>query len=238
MNNMEVIINKQTLNLELSDKRWFKRVNFDGRHQLSNDGSFQIRPLLGVQTLSSLAEFVFAMLVCALALFSLFLAENYLPFNALVITLSLFLFIFLIKRCALIRKFGFAVKNTAEISNNQIVIKKGAMKNRQDVFVMFGKDDIQEIVVNYTIKGQGKKADKAQIHQLKLIQNNGDEVALDGQRVCFYNILYLLVYFKYPVKYVNMAVDAAGTMTSIFLRLISLGALGIGIVYIASKAGL
>ena len=68
---MEVIINKHTLDLTLGDQQWFKRTRFKGMDELTEASSVTLKPMFAVNTLSSLAEFVFAMLVCLLSLAAL-----------------------------------------------------------------------------------------------------------------------------------------------------------------------
>lgn len=235
-------IAKHSLDLDLTDKDWFRYASFQGKSSLQADSVTRLQSLPALAVLSGWAEVFFALLVMAIALSSLYLVERYPRGIAFLICLGSFLTVFIIKRLVTIKKYGFGSKKVMTISQNHIEIEELAKKVKKGGSELVNKNDISEVVFNYTYIRKNKHrvggvANKTRtvLHTCDIHLNDGKTISLDAMRVGLFNVLYLLVFHQYPLKFRNTSAGGIGTMSIILLRLFALGAIGNALILLGNK---
>ena len=235
-------IAKHSLDLDLTDKDWFRYASFQGKSSLQADSVTRLQSLPALAVLSGWAEVFFALLVMAIALSSLYLVEHYPRGIAFLICLGSFLTVFIIKRLVTIKNYGFGSKKVMTISQNHIKIEELAKKVKKGGSELVNKSDISEVVFNYTyirknkhrVGGVANKT-RAVLHTCDIHLNDGKTISLDSMRVGLFNVLYLLVFHQYPLKFRNTSAGGIGTMSIILLRLFALGAIGNALILLGNK---
>ncbi len=233
---------KHSLELDLNDKTWFKYTAFEGKSSLQVDSVTSLKSLPALAMLSGLAEVVFALLVFAIALSSLYLEESFPPLIAFLICLGSFLTVFITKRLLTFKKYGFGAKRLITVSQNQLQVAELAKKAKRGGNATIAKEDISEIIFNYTFLrkhkrtlGQAMIKKTAVLHTCEIQLTSGEVIALDPIRVGLFNVLYLLVFHRYPLSYRNTSAGGMGSSSIIVLRLLALGAIGNALIMLGDK---
>lgn len=237
-------IAKHSLSLSLDNKKWFKYASFKERDSLTEQSCVSLKTLWGLSTLSFGMELLFALLVLVLAAWALYYPYEVKPLIALIGLLSCFLIIFFTKRILIFAKYGRRKSNEIVISKDSITIAGTGLRKTQKGSVTINRSDIKEVIVSYTYRDKRHRHTRDLIHIsrngarlmcMEVVTADGQHYVLDGMRIAYYNLLYLLIFFDYPLQYIR---SASGGMQVIFILLIrgfSLAAFGNAIIFTLSK---
>jgi len=233
-------IAKHRLELALNDKTWFRFVSLKDTSSLQENSVTHIKSMPALGVLSGGVEFTFAFLMYGLALSSFLLQSTFAPHLALLVCFIGFLVIFIIKRVLIYKKFGFGAKWMMTVSNEFLEINPLAKKTKIGSTLTLAKDEITDVTFNYTLekkyvltKGERVLKKSANLHACEISLKNGDVIVLDGMRIGFFDLLYLLIFHQYPLSYRNTAAGGASGIAVILLRLTSLVAIGCALVMLA-----
>jgi len=222
---------RHALDIDLDDKTWFRYAAFDGKSSLRESSVTKLDSLPALALLSGGAETCFAFLMFAIWIFSYYLQANVAPLLAFMIVFGSALFVFIAKRIAIYRKYGFGSQWVMTVSKEKLEVAKLAQKNKKAKALTINKCDISEIVFNYTMDkkykhkvGGGVVKNSARVHACEIHLKNGELIDIDGMRVGLFNLLYLLVFHEYPLVYRYCLSGGAGGAMILVLRLLSLSA--------------
>ncbi|QLE10066.1 hypothetical protein HYD28_14485 [Pseudoalteromonas shioyasakiensis] len=229
-------LSKHSLDLNLSDRVWFRFSTFYKKPVLQADSNTKLMSIPGLAVLSGGAEFLFFFMTIAIAVMSLVLQEMMQPISAFVTSVSCYLCVFFTKRIMIYNKFGFGRKWVMSISKDSLEIDRQAVKGKASKILHITKDDIKEIVFNYTFHGRSGRIvdDKtANLHACEIHQKDGKVVTLDNMRVGLFDVLYLLKFYQYPLFFKGTTAGGAGNIVILIMRLISLSAIISALVMLA-----
>ncbi|MCG7540416.1 MULTISPECIES: hypothetical protein [unclassified Pseudoalteromonas] len=223
---------KHTLDLSLTDKVWFKYVTLKNKNELNDNSQVSLKSIAALGMLSGGTEFLFALLVFALAVTASFIDGEYPRYIAFPACLIAFLIIFFTKRAMLYKKFGFGSQWVMDVSKNQLTISPKAIKTKVTGTQKIAREDITEITFHYLLlkdrKG-GRIKTTANLCFAEILLKDGTKVELNGTRVGFFDLLYLLIFFDYPLVYRNTSAGGSSDIAIILLRLLSLSAIAAGL---------
>lgn len=229
-------LSKHSLDLNLSDRVWFRYSTFYKKPVLQADSNPKLKSLPGLAVLSGGAEFLFFFMTIAIAVMSLVLQETMQPIPAFVTCVSCYLCVFVIKRIVIYNKFGFGRKWVMSISKDSLEIDRRAIEGKASKVLQIAKGDIQEVIFNYTFHGRGGhivNEKKANLHACEIHQKSGDVVTLDSMRVGLFDVLYLLKLHEYPLLFRSTTSGGTGNIVILIMRLISLSAIISALVMLA-----
>ncbi|WOC27231.1 hypothetical protein LY624_04915 [Pseudoalteromonas sp. N1230-9] len=222
---------KHSLELDLNDKNWFRYAAFKGKSSLTEDSITELETLPGLAVLSGRAEVLFAFMVFAISLSAFYLKDAVLPWLAFLICLGSFLAVFITKRIMTYKKYGFGFKWAMSISKNELKIDKLTFKKHTNRTVTIARDDIAEVIFNYTmdLKHRRKFGEAHRrlpsLHVCEIHLKNGDTLEIDGMRVGLFNVLYLMVFHDYPLSFRGTLAGGAGNVSILLLRMCALSAI-------------
>ncbi len=242
---------KHSLDLDLNDDIWFRYVHIKHKAPPHTNSTTDLKSIPAIALLSTPMELLCSLFVFATALSSFVLMEWISPLAAFSTCFALFLFVFILKRVLIFKKYGFGSRWVMSVSSDTLKVAETAKKAKVGGITEINRDDIREIIFNYTIlknrKGYGSRAwirKTAQLHACEVHLNNGDMIELDGNRIGFFDLLYVLIFHGYPLSYRGTSAGGVTQIGLILLRLMSLSAIGCALTMLlfplldAIKAGL
>ena len=129
------------------------------------------------------------------------------------------------------KKYGFGFKWAMSISKNELKIDKLTFKKHTNRTVTIARDDIAEVIFNYTmdLKYRRKFGEAHRrlpsLHVCEIHLKNGDTLEIDGMRVGLFNVLYLMVFHDYPLSFRGTLAGGAGNVSILLLRMFALSAI-------------
>lgn len=194
--------------LTLDDRHWFKDVYFKGKQNLNINSDITLRIITLFYPLGAAKQGLLSLglLLCgALPFITPSAIANYpdfpdvplavVIFNVLVIPAHLLLRRYLIKG-----QYGLADSQYLKVNQRRIalssLIRDGALPQvgHQEV----DKYNISEISVEY-----GAKRRRYHVHAIQIRLTTGETITLKNVYYPLKHLLYLMVYFDYPIKFVN-----------------------------------
>ncbi|WP_252094648.1 hypothetical protein [Pseudoalteromonas sp. SCSIO 43201] len=227
---------KHTLDLSLTDKVWFKYVSLKNKNELTDKSQVSLNSIAALGMLSGRAEFLFALLVFALAITASVVDGAYPRYIAFPACLFAFLIIFFTKRVMLYKKFGFGSQWVMDVSKEQLTISPQAIKGRASGTQKIARENISEVVFHYLLlkdKKSGKLKTTANLCFAEILLKDGTKVELNGTRIGLFDLLYLMVFFDYPLVYRNTSAGGSSDIAIILLRLLSLSAIAASLAKLA-----
>lgn len=237
-------IAKHSLSLSLENKKWFQYVSFDGRESLNEESSISLKTLWGLSTLSFGVELLFALGVVTLSAFALYYPNELPPLIAFIGLVLSFLLLFVSKRILTFMKYGRRKPNEVTLSKSSITIAGTGFRQVQKKAVTFNREDIKEIIVSYTYREKHYKSTKALVDVsrtgarlmcIEIVTLDGKRFSLDGMRIAYYNLLYLLIFFDYPLQYIRTGAGGMRVASILLVRVLSLAAFGNAVIFSLSK---
>ncbi|WP_105189657.1 hypothetical protein [Pseudoalteromonas sp. T1lg48] len=211
------------MKLELTDPVWFSYVHFKGQKQLSPHSVIKLPLLRLLATLSNKMEWLFSLLVLALALLPFILEPFFGPAAFVFIYFPVLVGVLMLKRIFFWRMFGADKKKLMVLSAEQIEVSPLVCAQLSETAVL-SRQDIARVKVYHTFthdQDVGSSGARASVNQIILVRKDHTEYKLDGYRIGLANVLYLLVYFDYPLEFIKQSIaHVPGHLWPLALRLI------------------
>ncbi|MEM0515253.1 hypothetical protein WCN91_07390 [Pseudoalteromonas sp. YIC-827] len=211
------------MKLELTDPVWFSYVHFKGQKGLSPHSVIKLPLLRLLATLSPKKEWLFALMVLALAPLPFILEPHFGPRGFVFIYFPALVGVLMLKRIVFWRTFGADKKKLLTLSAEQIEISPLACAQLSEKAVL-SRQQIAKVKVCYTLTHDhdvGSSGARASVNQITLVLENQSEYKLDGYRLGLANVLYLLVYFDYPLEFSKQSIaQVPGHLWPLTLRLL------------------
>ena len=205
--------------LSLDDPVWFSMVHFQETNNMSQHINVSL-PLLGLAGISTGTEWLFAIVTLSLGILPFILESTYGPVVFVYFYYPMLVLVLLFKRFLFWRKFGAIKRKLCTISAEKIELNALISPQLSDNKII-SRQEIDKITVSYLINydhNTRKTRNSTCNISIKLHDNTNYE--LDGYRIGLVNVLYLLRFFNYPLRFVKLTTaDVMGVLGPLVLKL-------------------
>ena len=196
----------------LSDRLWFDRRTQDRYKNIRNSDVVKLNLTtaflpLSIKSEVFLGSIIFVILPIVFYLFS-FDKKVYSIGVPLVVIASVVLYIFL-RRNAIKRRYNIHQKQNVEVSLSSIRLP-AVITKKNDTLDLF-KASLRNIEVYwwFVMYSDGREN---RVWRIDFLLNNGDKFSLSGFAMPLKSILYLLIFFDYPVEFIESKGKATPSM--------------------------
>ena len=214
----------EKLDIQLDDKFWFRLVNLPEKDALTPTSKITTPVVTKLFRLNLGIELLFAIALVALALYSHVWVEEDWVSGLFYIYIPLFLGLWLLRKVLIWQRYGFNYKAAFEVSKDELTIVTEPLSKQQQLTMT--KADIDYIQFSYGYmrsNGQGYQSKQSHISQAVVVLKNNELYTIKPNTIATLNLLYLCIYFDYPVSYKYSLTDGGGSVVFILLRVMSMG---------------